>query len=256
MSSDVQFAPCGIDAVREFVVLNHYSRSCPKGGIVSHCFAAKVEDMLVGAAVFGHKAGNARTGSIFVPPYDTPEACRELIRLVMSDVLPKYSEGHFIGQCLRYLQGHSEIKGLLSYADPEQKHTDEFGVEHRHTGTVYRATNWQYTGLSHPSKKFIVDGKEMHQRSVSNLFGTCSVPAIQAAGHTVEVRLSKPKHRYIYVLQKSMLPFVKYPIVKFVAVLLLSVGLAMGSVGSCAIRVTRAVARWFNAKLLKRERAA
>jgi hypothetical protein len=208
LSADIRFARCGLDEIRDFVVLNHYSRSCPKGGIVSHCIAARIEDWLVGAAVFGHKAGNAKTGSIFLPPYDTPDACRELIRLVMADVMPKNSESHFIGWCLRYLKGHSDLLGLLSYADPE----------HDHNGKIYRASNWLYTGLSNPSKRLIVDGVEVHPRRATNLFGTCSVPAIQAKGHDVEVRIAKPKHRYIYVLNQALMPFVKYPILKFVAV--------------------------------------
>lgn len=239
MSANVQFAPCGLTEVRDFVRLNHYSRSCPKGGIVSHCFSAEVDGLLVGAAVFGHKAGNAKTGSIFIPPYDTSDDCRELIRLVMSDVMPTNSESQFIGWCLRYLKGNSDILGLLSYADPE----------HDHNGTIYRASNWLYTGLSNPCKKFIVDGEEMHQRSASTAFGTASVPRIRAMGHTVEVRTAKPKHRYIYVLQKAMLPFVKYPILKFVAVLLLSVIL---SGGFGATRAMRAIAKWFRSKWTRR----
>jgi hypothetical protein len=211
MTTGVQFAPCLLPEVHDFVRMNHYSHTCPKGGIVSHCFAASIEDMLVGAAVFGHKAGNADTGSIFKEPFNSSDDCRELIRLVMSDVMPKNSESQFIGWCLRYLKTHSHILGLLSYADPE----------HEHSGTIYRASNWLYTGLSHPSKKFIVDGVEIHQRTATTAFGTASVPAIRAMGHTVEIRTAKPKHRYIYVLQKCMLPFVKYPILKFAALTLL-----------------------------------
>lgn len=211
MIPDTHFRPCLLPEVYDFVRMNHYSHSCPKGGIVSHCFAASIEDTLVGAAVFGHKAGNADTGSIFKEPFNTSDDCRELIRLVMCDVMPKNSESQFIGWCLRYLKNHSNILGLLSYADPE----------HEHSGTIYRASNWLYTGLSHPSKKFIVDGVEMHQRTATTAFGTASVPAIRAMGHMVEIRTAKPKHRYIYVLQKCMLPFVKYPILKFVALTLL-----------------------------------
>ncbi len=242
MSADTLFAPCGLDEVQDFVTLNHYSRSCPKGGIVSHCFSARVEGMLVGAAVFGHKAGNAKTGSIFLPPYDTSDDCRELIRLVMSDVMPTNSESHFIGWCLRYLKGNSDILGLLSYADPE----------HDHNGTIYRASNWLYTGLSNPSKKFIVDGDEMHQRTASTAFGTASVPKIRAMGHTVEVRTAKPKHRYVYVLQKAMLPFVKYPIMKFVTLMLL---VGMAAVISSAYRVYRSITKWFDSNRAAKDRS-
>jgi hypothetical protein len=203
---DLIISSCEVKDIFDFVRLNHYSHSCPKDGLSSHCFAATVDRMLVGAAVFGYKAGNAEAASIFKEPYNTSDDCRELTRLVMSNVMPRNSETHFIGWCLKYLK-YSGILGLLSYADPE----------HDHNGTIYRASNWLYTGMSHPSKKFIVDGLEMHQRSATTAFGTASVPAIKAMGHTVEVRTAKPKHRYIYVLQKCMLPFVKYKIIPFAA---------------------------------------
>lgn len=231
----MHLALCSLDEVRDFVVQNHYGRSCPKDGLVSHCFSAKIEGLLVGAAVFGHKAGNAESGSIFEEPFNTSDDCRELIRLVMSDVMPRNSESRFIGWCLRWLQRNTTILGLLSYADPE----------HGHDGTIYRASNWLYTGLSNPSKKFIVDGEEMHQRSVSTVFGTASVPKIRAMGHTVEVRTARPKHRYVpvYVLQKTMLPFVKYPILKFVALVLLAVLIG-------ALNRIREFARWFEASVV------
>lgn len=238
MNTGVQFGPCHLNEVQDFVVRNHYSHSCPKGGIVSHCFSASVGDILVGAAVFGHKAGNADTGSIFQHPFNTSDDCRELVRLVMSDVMPKNSESQFIGWCLRYLKTHSNILGLLSYADPE----------HEHSGTIYRASNWLYTGLSNPSKKFIVDGVEMHQRTATTAFGTASVPAIQAMGHTVEVRTAKPKHRYVYVLQKAALPFLKYSVLKFLPMILLAAALGMAPVLFGARRVYRKITGWLTKK--------
>lgn len=226
---ETEFSPCSLEYVRDFVVGNHYSRTCPKGGLVSHCFSETIDGMLVGAAVFGHKAGNAETGSIFVSPYNSSDDCRELIRLVMCDVMPRNSESRFIGRSLRWLRENTSLRGLLSYADPE----------HAHSGVIYRASNWLYTGLSHPTKKLIVDGKEIHRRRATNLFKTCSVPAIQDMGHTVEVRSTKPKHRYVYVLQKGMMPFLKYPILKFFLLVLLAASIAFGCVHQGARGATR-----------------
>jgi len=238
---DMKIAPCGLAEIQDFVLMHHYSHSCPKGGIVSYCFAARVEGQLVGAAVFGHKAGGADTGSIFKPPYNSKEFSRELIRLVMIDVMPFNSESRFIGLCLRKLQSNPtcELLGLLSYADPEHKNPL---TGKSHDGAIYRASNWDYTGLSNPSRRLVIDGEEIHGRRASNLFGTRSESAIREMGHTVGARITQPKHRYVYMFNRAMmLPFLKYPILKFVALLLFLILKAAQALRG-AIRETRAAA--------------
>lgn len=242
-------SPCTVADVFDFVRLNHYSRTCPKFGIATHCFAVRIEDMLVGAAVFGHQAGNAETGSIFKPPYNTKDDCRELKRFVMIDDLPRNSESRFIGESLRWLRRNTDLNGVVSYADPEQDHS----------GTIYRVSNWEYTGLSNPSKRLIVDGEEIHRRRATNLYGDCKVSTIEAMGHIVGSRVTKPKHRYVYVLNKALMPFLKYKIIPFVALLLLvtlgstasvrhSMQATMTSALHGAKRELRAIAKWFRSK--------
>jgi hypothetical protein len=205
MSRLCEFALCPLPEIREFVMLNHYARNFPCG--VSHCFSARMEGILVGAAVFGYKAGQAKTGSIFMPPFDGPVESRELMRLVMAQELPHNSESKFVGWCLRWLEKNTNILGLLSYADPE----------HGHDGCIYRAGNWLYTGMSRPNRTLIVDGVEKHQRQATALFGNCSSVRLRQMGHEVEVHATSPKHRYVYIFDDGMLPFVKYPILKFTA---------------------------------------
>ena len=88
---DLIVSPCHVKEVADFVRLNHYSRTCQPAGIASHCFSVRVQNILVGAAIFGHSEGNAKTGSIFVSPYDTKEYSRELLRVMLCDVLPPNS---------------------------------------------------------------------------------------------------------------------------------------------------------------------
>ena len=47
-------------------------------------------------------------------------------------------------------------------------------------------------------------------------------------GHTVETRIAQPKHRFVFLLDQAMRPFVKYPILKFVLLLLLAVSMHGG----------------------------
>jgi hypothetical protein len=207
------YTDCPLDIVYDFVVENHYTHTCPRAGIVSHSFGAinPETEKIVGAAVIGHKAGNAKTGGIF---HDAePTKCRELIRLVLSDDAPTNSESNFLGFVLRWMRKNTDIQGLLSYADPE----------HGHTGVVYRATNWLYTGLSGSSRKLIINGEEISARRASNLYGTCSAVALREMGMDVAVRHTAQKHRFIYVLDKALMPFVKYPILKFGVAIIIAV---------------------------------
>jgi hypothetical protein len=208
MSVEFEYALCDHKDVREYVKANHYSRTCPSA--ISHSFSITANGKLRGAAQFAYTAGAQSTGSIFKFPYGAKEHSRELARLVLDDDLPRNSESRFVGWILRYLKSHSGIKGLLSYADPERGHD----------GIIYRASNWLYTGRSRVGSRLIIDGKELHTRQVSAIYGTCSVKALRAQGLNVEVRITPPKHRYVYLLDSTLLVFVKYPIVPFVIMLL------------------------------------
>lgn len=243
------FSPCHVKEVADFVRLNHYSRTCQPAGIASHCFSVRVQNILVGAAIFGHSEGNAKTGSIFVSPYDTKEYSRELLRVMLCDVLPPNSGSRFLGYCTRWLQHETDLKGLLSYADPEQKNpvTGE-----PHNGRLYRAANWLYTGRQEQgSRRIKVDGQEYAGKSVTEKFGTCSVEKLRAMGHTVETRIAEPKHRFIFLLNQAMRPFVKYPILKFVLLLLLALSMHGGVLLS---RGLRSLAQWFAAARRKASR--
>jgi hypothetical protein len=260
---NLQFSPCDVAEVHDFVVMNHYLHSCSGAGLSDYCFAAYGDGILVGAAVFGHTAGNAKTGSIFSHPYDTKDYCRELTRLVLSDDLPKKDPDsphcpsyptRFLKYCRKWLQQNTDIAGLLSYADPEQKNPL---TGKSHEGVIYRADNWEYTGLSNASEKIIVGGEEMHRRRATNVFGTTSVSKIRAMGHIVDDRTARPKHRFVFVLHKALMPFLKYKIVPFALLLLLAVGSlttvhsvrdTMMSALRGATRGLRAIAKWFSPK--------
>jgi hypothetical protein len=237
---DLVFSPCHVKDVSDFVRCNHYSRTCQPAGIASHCFSVRIQNNLVGAAVFGHSEGNAETGAIFKPPFNTKDDSRELLRLVLADDLPPNSGSRFLGYCTQWLRHETELNGLLSYADPEQKNplTGE-----RHDGKVYRAQNWLYTGRQEQgSRRLVVNGQEYSGKSVTENFGTCSVGPLRAMGLTVESRIAQPKYLYVYVLQKALLPFLKFPVLKFVLLLLLAVSMHSGLLIS---RGLRAITRWF-----------
>lgn len=185
--STLHFSRCQLKEVSKFIKKNHYSHTYPGG--VDYSFKAVSNNEIVGACIFGYMAGNPN--AIHYNGYN-PKDFRELMRLVLLDQVGKNAESKFISWCLRYLKKNTNIKCIISFADPK------FG----HTGIVYRASNWQYLGKQKPDRpRMIIDGKEIHPRMAYNKFGTSSYKKIRLMGHTVELLYREPKHKYIFILK-------------------------------------------------------
>ncbi len=120
---------------------------------------------------------------------------------------PRNSEGKTIGIVLRALKKNTDLKFIVSYADPAQGHL----------GVIYQASNWIYTGLSQGTPLYdLGDGRPQHSRSLSHIYGTHSVQHF--AAHSINVKLvtQVPKHRYVYFLDcswrsKLLVPALPYP---------------------------------------------
>ena len=151
------------------------------------CFGVFLLMRMLGVVTLG--AGPMNSHSIVEGAL--PEDCLSLTRLWLSDELPHNSESRVLGVVLRALRRHTELKFILTYADPQQKHA----------GIIYQATNWMYTGLSEAMPLYdLGDGVGRHSRTLSHAFGTHSVRHF--ADHGIEVkRVPQPgKHRYVFFL--------------------------------------------------------
>lgn len=63
----------------------------------------------------------------------------ELARLWVSDDCPRNTESWFIARAIKFIKrNNSEVKCLVSYADPSQGHS----------GIIYKASNWESDGMS------------------------------------------------------------------------------------------------------------
>lgn len=152
-SNELIFSPASVGEIRTFVEKHHYSRSI-NGVKISYCFKARLGTELQGAALFGSMSTTAwRKFS------NSESAVLELRRLVLLDSAGKNSESRFIGWCLRWLKKNAPaISVVVSYADPAAGHS----------GTVYRASNFQYVGKSLPDVgyKDPETGKSYHSRAL------------------------------------------------------------------------------------------
>ena len=193
--------PISHRAAKELLVRNHYLHTMPGGTQMT--FGVFLGQRLLGAIALGVGPFNAYRLVEGASPTD----CLTLSRLWLSEELPKNSESRVLGVVMRSLRRHTNLKFLLSYADPTQGHL----------GTIYQATGWIYTGLSQAMPLYdLGDGQIRHSRSLAHGYGTHSIRYFQHRGVPIEVISQPPKHRYVYFVDpmwrgKLKAPKLPYP---------------------------------------------
>lgn len=150
---DILIEKCSFGEVRLFIETNHYSGSV-NGVKVSYCFKATYEGRLIGAVLFG-----AMSTTAWKKFSSTEVGVIELRRLVLLDEAGRNSESRLIGYCLRWIKANDkDIEVVVSYADPK----------YGHSGTIYRASNFTYMGLSGKDKGYYdpETGRSYHSRAL------------------------------------------------------------------------------------------
>ena len=86
----------------------------------------------------------------------------------------------FVSRAIKQLRKETKVRAIISYADSEH-----------HGGTIYRACNFRYCGLSDPKKDFYFSDGTKHSRGkIGNAEG--------------EWRDRSRKHRYVMVFDRSL----------------------------------------------------
>ncbi len=176
----------------------HYSQST-NGLNVSFCFGLFYKDTLIGAMIYGH-LGMANVWKKYSQNY---EDVIELRRLACIDLTPKNTESYFIGATLKWLKKNTNIKVIVSYAD----------TFYNHKGTIYKASNFIYSGLT-AKRKLIQDdaGKTFHDKSIRNYYvDKYKIKKLKPFALRLKAKLktglakyiqTNGKHIYIYYLTK------------------------------------------------------
>jgi len=192
MAINYTVQPCNLQNVKRFIETLHYSRSV-NGIKVSYCFRLLDGSQMIGAAVFGQMSTTAWK------KFSSRESdVLELRRLVCVDEAPRNTESFFIGAMLRWLRKQTEVKTVVSYADPN------FG----HVGTVYKASNFKHVGMSGKDYAFKdkETGKIHHSRALRTKYNGDFKPFVKvlrqrlADGLLERIEL-QPKHCYVYQLR-------------------------------------------------------
>lgn len=195
---DLTVSPCELVDVRDFIENHHYSHNV-NGVRVSHCFRVDAALTLVGAVLFGCMSTTAWRKFA-----DEERKVIELRRLVLLDEAGRNSESRVVGYCLRWLKKNAPyIEIVVSYADPT----------HGHSGVIYRASNFQYVGLSGKDKGFRdpETGKTYHSRALRIKYKGDFKPFVKrlreklSAG-LLEVTDLPGKHCFTYRLKPVCVP--------------------------------------------------
>lgn len=169
--------------VRPFIIQHHYSHGCHNGPTT---YALYDEDVMVGACAFSTPCSENVRGSVFGPGH--VDRVTELSRLVLLDECPPNSESWFVSRCLKLLKGDKpHLWAVISFADSTEGHD----------GTIYRALNFRYCGMTSTSKMFYRDetGRIRHPRQDG-----VNISRRMAEEMGWEVCRRGPKHRYVFFL--------------------------------------------------------
>jgi len=148
---------------------------------------------MVGVCIYTRPAGPS-AGQSYYP--EAPDKVLELRRLCLIDATPKNAESFFVSRTIKWLKGNTDWEFVLSYADMEQGHT----------GVIYRASNFEYLGVTGAGKTLEVDGKRFHIRTLSMLdrpYGVEINRRYKEKDPNVKVLETLPKNIYIYKLKKK-----------------------------------------------------
>lgn len=180
--------------IARFIEQYHYSHNV--NGITSnYSFGVYEDDTLIGAAMIGLPAMPAQRTKYAIT---SPDKVTELRRLVLIDDTPRNTESWFIGNIIRWLKANTEIDVVISYADPN----------HNHVGTIYKASNFTYMGMSGKGRVICYRGKTYHDKVIRTKNNGVLKPfaqEIKAALLTGEAFYipQKAKHIYRYIIKRK-----------------------------------------------------
>ena len=190
-----------------WLLLNvHYAKRIPP---MSYAFGLFLDGTLKGVVTYGMPASPSLCKGVAGEQWR--KNVLELNRLCLVDNLPNEAS-RLVGASLTLLPKPTII---VSYADTAQKHT----------GYIYQATNFLYTGITVKRKEWSVRGLEhMHTKALCNTVANMGKPPLEAIkemyGDRFYYRERSQKHRYVFLVgnktqRKQLKKALKYPVLSF-----------------------------------------
>lgn len=152
-----------------------------------YCFKLMDEGEIIGGMIYGRMA----MANAWKKYGEKQDDVIELRRLCCIDDTPKNTESYFIGSTLKWLLKNTEIKTVVSYADPE----------YGHEGIIYKASNFQLIGRTAKGKVIIYNGKKYHDKAIRTKYKGELKPfarRLKKALEDGEAFYKKTEGKYIY----------------------------------------------------------
>jgi len=144
--ADWLVADCLLRKARTLVKTHHYAHGGSNTFTALHGLYRRSNYELCGVAWWLPPTRDAAAKH-----WHNPEAVLTLSRLAIVPGVPTNAASFLMAASIRLLDPRWEL--LLTYADPSQGHT----------GAIYRATGWQYDGMSKPERVYFI-GDQMVSR--------------------------------------------------------------------------------------------
>jgi hypothetical protein len=175
----------------EWLLKKHYLK---RKTSFSYSFGLFKDSILVGVLTFGNAIPMTMKKSLFGQEY--MDLVYELNRLCTNDDLDKNSNSFFISQAFKLIPKPMVI---VSYADKSVGHT----------GYIYQATNFMFTGESHTQLDWKLKGFEhLHSRTLMDEFAfqPDRVKKLKEKyGDNLYQVKREAKYRYVYILADKRL---------------------------------------------------
>lgn len=165
----------------------HYLKDISKGFKSGYNYGIFKDNILLGVIIFtGFPVPELSKGMLGLER-NQQEGLFELSRLCLEPEIQK--EEHnlaswFVSRAIRQLRKDTQVKVILSYADADF-----------HNGTVYKACNFDYYGLTAPKKDFWIEQPDGTYKKHSRG---------KTKGVKGEWRPRSRKHRYLMVFDKKL----------------------------------------------------
>jgi len=179
--------PIGKKQAAEILLKYHYLKDISKGFKSGYNYGLFRAGELLGTIIFtGFPVPELAKGMLGLER-DQQEGLFELSRLCIHPDIQKTEHNitsWFVSRCVRALRKQTKVRVILSYADSDF-----------HEGTIYKACNFTYYGLSDAKKDFWI--KQPDGNYIKHSRG-------KIKGLEGEWRTRTQKHRYLLVFDKSL----------------------------------------------------
>lgn len=144
---------CDIDRARLMIVNHHYAAGVSKTVTALHGLYRKCDDQLMGVAWWIPPTRDAASAW-----WKEPNEVLNLSRMVILPDTPKNAATFFLSRSVRLIE--PRWRCLTTYADTWRGHD----------GTIYRASGWEYLGLTKPERTYVKDGRMMSRKTGSHTY--------------------------------------------------------------------------------------